>query len=385
MKILFVQDSLGTGGAERSNAELWYFLRSQGVEFKVVVLEHRKEGVEQEILSNGFDVTFLETKSALAHARKIAGIIKSYSPDIVQSVLYRSTFPVRIARHFHKFYHLESLVSCPYNSVRLQDKKVNKLGFRFYKELYKYTHPKGTDGFLAITEEVKNHYESHVKIPSSKITVIPRGRKDNEFIDKKSSVQKTLRQELNFNDSDLLFIHVGRQEFAKGHMDLLKAVEIADAELLKNNVKIILCGRKGNATAEIDNFLSGAKIQTEIKFLGHRHDIYRLLAGSDAFVFPSLYEGLGGSLLEAQAAALPILCSNIPVFKEVMKSKENVLMFEVGNPKDLSLQLKKMASSEKIRKELGEKSLSNFKQHFQIDEVHQKTFAHYKNIIKKHT
>lgn len=44
MRILYIQDSLGTGGAERSNAELWYFLRKKEITIKIVALEKRSRG-----------------------------------------------------------------------------------------------------------------------------------------------------------------------------------------------------------------------------------------------------------------------------------------------------------------------------------------------------
>ncbi len=377
MKILFVQDSLGTGGAERSNADLWYFLKAQGVTIKIVVLEHRKEGVEKEVLNSGFDVTFLDPGNFLKKVKDIARIIRIHKPDIVHSVLFRSTFPVRAVRHFIPFCHLVSLVSCPYSKERLKDTNVNKLGVKFYKMLDRITHIRGTDGFIAITEETKKHHEKHVKIPSSKIVVIKRGRKENPFIKIQHSVRSDLIKELGLLPSDLIFVHVGRQEYAKGHLTFFKAIKQADEELLRNRVHFVFCGRKGNATKEIDNYLISANIKSKITFLGHRDDVYKILAGSDVFVFPSLFEGLGGSLIEAQAAALPVICSDIKVFYEVVKNKSNALMFAPGNTKDLAEKLKLLAISEDLRKEMSENSLINFNKNFSIQEVHEKMLKYF--------
>ena len=54
-----------------------------------------------------------------------------------------------------------------------------------------------------------------------------------------------------------------------------------------------------------------------MQFLGHRSDVGDLLAAADEFVFPSLYEGLGGAMLEAMARGLPIVASDIPALREV--------------------------------------------------------------------
>lgn len=380
MKILYVQDSLGTGGAERSNAELWYFLRKEGISIKIVLLEHRKVGIEEEIINYGFDVIFLKPGNFLDQARQIAKIVKTYNPDLVHSVLFKATMRVRMAKLFADFYNIESLVNCSYDKVRFEDPKVNPYSLRVYKLLDQLTHHKGTDEFIAITEEVKRHHVEELKVPVSKISVIYRGREQNPLVDKKEEIRLALRKELDLDREDLVFVHVGRQEFQKGHLVLLKAIKEQDEELRKLNVNFIFCGRKGNATEELEVFLKENPVKTSIKFLGHTDDIYRILAGSDVFVFPSLYEGLGGSLIEAQAAGLPIICSNIKVFQEVVNQK-NAEFFEVSNSSELGEKLVKLGNSGKLREEMEKESLYNFHRKFQLEEINRKTLNHYKKFI----
>ena len=54
-----------------------------------------------------------------------------------------------------------------------------------------------------------------------------------------------------------------------------------------------------------------------VRFSGERQDIPRLLKGADLFLFPSLWEGLPGALLEACAAGTPVLASDIAANREV--------------------------------------------------------------------
>ena len=65
----------------------------------------------------------------------------------------------------------------------------------------------------------------------------------------------------------------------------------------------------------------------KVLFLGRRSDIYNVLKSSDVFVFPSLYEGFGIAVLEAEASGLPVVVSD--------KVPENVCV--VPNVKRLSL------------------------------------------------
>ncbi|WP_029032976.1 glycosyltransferase family 4 protein [Salinimicrobium terrae] len=382
MKLLYVQDSLGTGGAERSNAELWYYLRKEGVQIKIVVLSHRKEGIEQEILKEGFDVNFLEPGNLISHSKQISQVIKNYKPDIVHSSLYNASMRVRMAKLFTSFYHVESLVNCLYDEVRFKDPKVNSFSLKVYRKIDKYTQ-KGTDKFIAVTNEVKKHYEKQLNIPASKIDFIHRGRKDNPYRHEKQEVGQQLRRELGFAQDDLIFVHVGRQEYQKAHIDILKAIKEQDEKLQQLHVKFIFCGRNGNSTDVIEDFLNKENIKTEMRFLGHRTDIYRILVASDVFVLPSLYEGIGGVSIEAQAAELPVICSDIAVFKEVMKGNPYIEFFEKSNFDDLGQKLVKLAGSPALREKMGKEGRKNYINNFQLDSINRQVLDYYKKLVEE--
>ena len=379
MRILYVQDSLGTGGAERSNAELWYFLRRKNVDVKIVVLEHRSVGIEDEILRAGFNVTFLSPGNILNQVLELRRIIKNYSPDLVHSVLFRSAMRVRLTKPLLPFFHVESLVNCSYSPIRYKDPQINSTGLRIYKFFNQRTQSWGTDKFVAITHEVRKHAMEYVHIPSGKLAVINRGRAENPFINNggENDLKLKYRKELNFSPDEILFVHVGRQEYQKGHIPLLKAIKENDKELERCGVHFLFCGREGNETKEIEMFLKKNQLFTKISWLGHRSDVLKILAVGDAFIFPSLFEGLGGALIEAQAAGLPILCSNIKVFQEVVNKDKNALVFEVGNIEQLSNQMLLLAESSSTRREMGRKSLLNFQKKFRIDKIHQEMLKFY--------
>ncbi|RDV16117.1 glycosyltransferase [Pontibacter diazotrophicus] len=383
MKILFVQDSLGTGGAERSNANLWYYLRSQGVDLSIVVLEHRKEGIEQEILGEGFPVIFLKKGSFLRNSREIAAIIKAYKPTVVHSTLIRSNLRVRLAKMFASFYHVESLVNCTYDPIRLQDPRVSKAGFYVYKYIDYFSRSRGVDHSIAITREVEKHYQRELGVPRERLSVIYRGRSGNDHLDTSTVSRMKFSAELGIHQDKVWLIHVGRQEFQKGHIYLLKALQQIHAEnaAVWNKVAMVFCGRRGNASSDIDAFLEKhPALNQHIHWLGHRHDVPELLAASDVFVFPSLYEGLGGSLIEAQAAALPVVCSDIPVLHEVVNDGENALMFPATDAAALAEQITKVTQEPALRKNMSENSLKNFNKKFRLEKINEETLRFYKKV-----
>lgn len=383
MKILFVQDSFGAGGAESSNLLLWRFLKNQGVIIHIIVLTHKKEGYEDDVVSEGYNVVFLKPGNIIQHSLQIAKHIKIISPDIVHSVLFKSNLRVRLAKLHVNFFHVEHLVSSTYDKVRLSDPKINKLGFHVYKYIDILTSIYGVNYFIAITDLVKKHYCKEVKINESKIRVIYRGRYDNNFISQKYLLKKELFNEFGLNNDNIILTHVGRQEFAKGHLVLLKALtKLYHHEFeLWDRIKVLFCGRQGNETAAILAYLEKHQyLSTNIEWLGQRKDVPKLLVASDIFVFPSLYEGLGGSLIEAQAAALPVICSDLPVFQEVVNEHENALMFPVADEDKLSEQIIKLAKDPSLRSKMGVNSLANFNKKFRLDKINEETLKFYKQI-----
>ena len=101
--------------------------------------------------------------------------------------------------------------------------------------------------------------------------------------------------------------HVGRFNPPKNHRFL---IEIFDKLKQKNtNVKLLLVG-DGDGRGKIEDLVKEKNLQEDIKFLGMRDDVYNILQAMDVFVFPSLYEGLPVTLIEAQSAGLPCIISN---------------------------------------------------------------------------
>jgi len=107
--------------------------------------------------------------------------------------------------------------------------------------------------------------------------------------------------------------HVGRFNEQKNHFLLLKIFKELVSK--QDNFMLVLVG-DGNLKPKIEKYAEELAITDKILFLGLRDDIHELLQAFDLFLFPSLYEGLPVTLVEAQAAGLKIVTSST-VSKEV--------------------------------------------------------------------
>ena len=125
-----------------------------------------------------------------------------------------------------------------------------------------------------------------------------------------NSVREEMRRELNLTD-ELVFGHVGRISYQKNHRFL---VEIFSEIVKMNDKAILLLIGVGEKEDEIRQLVKERGIDDKVRFLGKRSDVNKLYQAMDAFVMPSLFEGVPVVGVEAQFAKLPCFFSDkVPV------------------------------------------------------------------------
>lgn len=133
------------------------------------------------------------------------------------------------------------------------------------------------------------------------------------------------RKELNINNRFVVG-HVGRFDSPKNH-DLL--IDIFKVVHDKNNNSLLLLVGDGELRNQIEKKVDGLGLNDSVIFTGVRSDISDLMQVMDVLVFPSLYEGLPVTLIEAQASGLPcIISDNI---SEEVKITELVKFISIDN------------------------------------------------------
>ena len=116
-----------------------------------------------------------------------------------------------------------------------------------------------------------------------------------------------IRSEFGLSDDTTIIGHVGRFMTQKNHAFLLEVF----SEYLKINGKsILMLVGGGELESAIKQKASELGISDKIIFTGVRSDVPALLSAMDVFVFPSLYEGMPNTVIEAQATGLPCLIAD---------------------------------------------------------------------------
>lgn len=379
MRILLVIDSFFTGGAEFSTLELFKYLKEKNVVIQICKLKKMSPEYAPETfnLSNDY-IAILPNGDFLQKRKALKKMISQFKPDIIHSVLFNANLLVRSIRVFDSsFIHIESLVNHTYSKNRLQEKGVTKIKLEGYRFLDRITSTLGTDHFHPNGYSVAKHYQEKLGIDQKKMTVVHRGRDI-----KKYDVLPFNRKQIGIDEDKIILLNVARQEYQKGQDILLKALTLLPRDILEK-VHLLIVGREGKLTTSLLKFIEVNKLEKNISFLGHRTDIPELLKMSDIFVFPSRFEGLPGVLIEAEAAGLPVICTNLPMMKEVVEVDRNALVFEINNEKQLAECISKLVLDENLKNEFALESKKIFDEKFLLDSVHQKMYNLYFKLFSK--
>lgn len=365
LRILHVINSLGAGGAEQSLAEMLPSLRGRGINATVACLYHRQEGVERSVLKGDVDVRFLPGAHMPARVAQLREIIRSKRPHVVHTTLFEANVIGRLAAVGTPSSLLTSLVSTPYEPVRLRDPNISAPLLRSVRIVDGWTSRHLTTHFHAITHAVKRAAVRDLAVPPDRITVIERGRDPERLGRPSAQRRRRSREALGLGEGDVVVVTVGRHEYQKGQAFLVEAVRI----LLDRYPRMVLliAGRDGHATPELRRLGADRAVGAKIRLLGHRDDVPEILAAADVFAFPSLLEGLGGAVIEAMALGLPVVASDIPALREVVDHGSNAELIESGSVRALAAALDGLLSDRNRMFQFGIHSRRLFEQRFSLD------------------
>ena len=234
---------------------------------------------------------------------------------------------------------------------------------------------KKTDLLIAINQE-DYHAAQAMKI-RGKALYVPGVGVDTAAIAMLPAQRERYRNELNIPQDAQIFISVGELIARKNHATSIRAF----AKALPNNTYYMICGI-GEKEKELKELIVSLGMQDRIRLLGYRLDVKELMKASDAFIFPSIQEGLPVALMEAMAAGLPCIVSRIRGNVDLVDPGKGGLLFDSTDEIALTEDITKLADSRKSRKLYGQYNVNRVKE-FDITNVQRIMRDEYARIIKE--
>lgn len=276
--------------------------------------------------------------------RELMRIIRKHQIDIIQTHLLRSMDFLALSLRMNagpKVYWTFHNSMFDLREDHLAKNKWLLKPKRFSHHLLYRLGSKWVNGIVAVSADVKKSILETMKgIPAEKIRVILNCVDTSRY--GKDINRTALRSSLGFGESDHLMTLVATFKRQKGHRVLIEAA----ADILPDfpQLHILLVG-DGELREKLQSQVQESNLEGNVHFLGIRNDIADILAASDSFVLPSLWEGLPMALIEAMASRLPIVATNVSGTRQVLVPRETGILVEPGNVQELKQAITELISN----------------------------------------
>lgn len=351
-RILHIIQSLDNGGCENM------LLRTlpQLSEFEHVIITLKKSGD----LAEKFRVSGIPITNALCASPfdftsilRLRQLVSEMKPDGIITYLFHADFLGRFILRGITQAPIVPFLRTTYNHPRY-----------WIARLFECLTKPLVGHYLANSEAVKDFYVQHIGVASERITVIPNGI-DTVYFDQLAP-DPELRVSLSLSQDDFVIICVANLHPNKGHRFLLEAFESLWLEFPKT--KLLLVG-DGEERENIEVMIQSFQSKNAIQMLGRRNDVPALLRLSNLFVLPTLFEGQSNAILEAMAASVPVITTDIPENRCIIKDSITGLLVPKNDSTAIAEALRKLLSDTTFRKSLTNNAHDTIRNHHSLSSI----------------
>lgn len=168
-------------------------------------------------------------------------------------------------------------------------------------------------------------------------------------------------------------------EERKGHRFLLEAATALKAQGYRLRYRF---AGEGTHRRPLEKIVREAGLGEDVEFAGFVADIPKFLSSVDLFVLPSLYEGLGVSVLEAMAAGKPVVASRTGGIPEIVMDRVTGVLVPPGDPPALARAISELLSHNGLRRVMGARGRERVLKNFTLAETAKKNENFYYELIE---
>lgn len=350
MRLLFVTENLGSGGAERQLTGLASMLSLDGHECTVVTWIDKNFHAHT-LAENGVAHILLHPTGRIDRILKIASVYKKLKPDAVIAFLPMANETA-----------LLSSLLCPVKVVVSERSFTADWNFR--RKLTNLLYRRAFRIVANSFNEAQN-LKAHMPSLENKIIAIPNYVDCNMFHQR---VNNRLGSEI------LQLVGVGRVIPSKNILRLLEVLALLRDDGYKFYFRWYGDTYDKEYYRQVNETILKMELNDCFSLMGECHDMPSAYAEADAFIMPSLHEGYPNVLVEAMASGLPVAVSAVCEHPYIVKDEINGFLFDPTNTQDMVSAIKKMltlTSTQQAKmgygnreKVLANNSIESFKQQY---------------------
>lgn len=377
LKILLLNTQMEAGGAQKALLELASGLKAQGHEVVVVTMYDKDSFVPYFDKKYGLSIVNLQIKQTgvgklqttirfLTGMQRLYQLIKEHDIQVLQTFSHYSNIigpcigwaagaPIRVT---------SQRMSLSGRSRRLQS--IDRL----------ITNSVLTSKMTSVSEGTRQYSITKQGIHADKIITIHNGIDVDRYNMPRSAYKRQqFCTELTIPVNAKIVTTIARLHPQKGHRYLIEAIP----SVLKKvpHTHFIFVG-EGELRQKLEQQIADVGLQEHIHFLGVREDIPTILANSDLFVLPSLWEGLPNVVLEAMAARIPVIATHVDGTPELVTDGETGCLVSPGESSQLSQSIVRLLCDTNFATSLSNNAFERINREFS----NQKNVEQYVNLYK---
>jgi len=307
--------------------------------------------------------------------RNLSRLLRGERFDIVHTHLTRADWYGRTIAHRCRFPRVVSTIHGQDRFFNLLD--FGPLGGRLVAAVNRFT-VRWVDGLVAVSEGVREYLIDVERISPQKISVVRNGIELDEFDPSVADVAAT-RQRLGIPQDALVVGTVCQLHPRKGLVYLLRAAREVAQQV--SRACFVLVGL-GPQEAELRALASTLGLETKVLFRGGPHpEVASIMRAMDVFVLPSLIEGLGLAVLEAQALERPCVVTSIPGLSEAVVPDQTAIVIAPEDEGALAEALLFLLAHEQERRIMGKAGRRFIEEHYSARQMARKYEEVYQGVL----
>lgn len=227
------------------------------------------------------------------------------------------------------------------------------------------------DRHIAVSHALAASLSRTFRLAPEKLAVVHNGIPTEDF-DREPPA--ALRAELQGGTNAPVVLCLARLDAQKGIHFLLEAARGVAA------ARFVFVG-DGPDRQRFEKLARELGVAERVTFLGQRRDVPDLLAASDVFVLPSLWEGLPLSILEAMAAGKPVIATEVGGTPEALTDGETGLLVAPSDPAALTTAIRRVLEDADLRSRLASQGRDHVRRAFSVQAMVRAVTAHYDELL----